>query len=117
MRFWTLAGALLGCAGGFALAIGSALVNSLVVGAKFTPASYIPYCIVGFEGTILLGTFGNLAGMLFHTGLGRFRLAKAYDRRFSKDRFGLFLAAPPDQAEAARSLLASCEAEEVRTIG
>jgi len=116
VRYWTLAGALLGCAGGFALAIGSALVNSLTVGAKFTPASYIPYCIVGFEGTILLGTLGNLAGMLFHARLGRFRLAAAYDRRFSRDRFGLFVAAPTDQAEAARSLLASCEAEEVRTI-
>jgi len=116
VRFWTLAGALLGCAGGFALAIGSALVNSLTVGAKFTPALYIPYCIIAFEGTILLGTFGNLAGMLFHARLGRFRLAKAYDRRFSKDRFGLFLTVPPDQTEAARSLLASCEAEDIRTI-
>ena len=29
VRFWTLTGALCGCAGGFALAIGSALVNSL----------------------------------------------------------------------------------------
>jgi molybdopterin-containing oxidoreductase family membrane subunit len=41
VRFWTLAGALAGLAGGFALAIGSALVNQLIVGGK-PPVSILP---------------------------------------------------------------------------
>ena len=48
VRIWTLTGALLGCVGGFWLAIGSAYVNQLYAGGKFTPTSYIPYCIVHF---------------------------------------------------------------------
>ena len=70
VRYFTLGGALAGCAGGFALAIGAALVNSLIAGGKH-PVSIIPYCIVGFEGTILLGTIGNLIGVLSLARLGR----------------------------------------------
>ena len=115
VRYWTLTGALLGCAGGFGLAIGSALVNSLIVGGKM-PVSIIPYCIVGFEGTILIGTLGNLAGVLFHARLSRSKLPAVYDRRFSKDKFGLFIACPPEQAAAAREMLAAGSAEEVRDV-
>jgi molybdopterin-containing oxidoreductase family membrane subunit len=115
VRNWTLAGAVCGATGGFALAIGSALVNGLIVGGKH-PVSLIPYCIVGFEGLILLGTIGNLCGVLYHAGLGRRELPRAYDRRFAKDRFGLFLACGPERMAAARALLSAAQAEEIREI-
>jgi molybdopterin-containing oxidoreductase family membrane subunit len=70
VRYWTLAGALSGVTGGFALAIGTALVNSLIVGGK-QPVSIVPYCIPGFEGTILLGSIANLIGVVYHARLGR----------------------------------------------
>jgi molybdopterin-containing oxidoreductase family membrane subunit len=115
VRNWTLAGAVCGVTGGFALAIGSALVNGLIAGGKH-PVSLIPYCIVGFEGLILLGTIGNLCGVLYHARLGRRELPRAYDRRFGKDRFGLFLACGPERVAAARALLSASQAEEIREI-
>jgi Ni/Fe-hydrogenase subunit HybB-like protein len=104
VRFWALGGALAGVAGGFGLAIGTGLVNSLIVGGKH-PISIVPYCIIGFEGLILLGALGNLTGMLFHTRLPRWRTPPGYDWQFSQDRFGLFVAAPPERFAAVQQLL------------
>ena len=58
VRFWTLIGGLCGVVGGFAPAIGTALVNGLIVGGKH-PVSIIPYCIAGFEGTDSAGRPGK----------------------------------------------------------
>jgi molybdopterin-containing oxidoreductase family membrane subunit len=115
VRYCTFAGALCGLTGGFALAIGAALVNGLIVGAKH-PVSILPYCIVGFEGLILLGTIGNLIGVLSYTRLGRSRLPRAYDGRFSQDRFGLFVACGPERMAAARAILSAVQAEEIREV-
>jgi Ni/Fe-hydrogenase subunit HybB-like protein len=113
VRFWTLTGALCGCAGGFALAIGSALVNSLMAGGKH-PVSIIPYCIVGFEGTILVGTLANLSGVLFHARLGRPRVPPWYDASFTRDRFGLFVACRAEEAGAVEALVAPSGPESLR---
>jgi molybdopterin-containing oxidoreductase family membrane subunit len=115
VRFWTLAGALTGFAGGFALAIGSALVNGLIVGGKH-PISLVPYCIVGFEGTILLGTLGNLTGVLVNSRLGRPQLPPEYDARFSSDCYGIFVACKAAELPAAERVLAAVKPDEVRTI-
>ncbi len=113
VRWWTFTGAILGCIGGFWLAIGSAYVNGLYVGAKFTPAAFIPYCIVGFEGLILIGSLSNLAGLLYHCRLGKTSLPKGYDKRFTRDRFGLFVACTPEQTSSIRPLLESANPEEI----
>jgi molybdopterin-containing oxidoreductase family membrane subunit len=115
VRYWTLIGAISGCIGGFALAIGSALVNSLMAGGKH-PVSIIPYCIVGFEGTILFAALANLAGVLYHARLGRPTLPASYDERFTRDRFGLLVACRPREVDAVRSALAPCGAESIRNI-
>jgi Ni/Fe-hydrogenase subunit HybB-like protein len=112
VRYWTLIGAISGLVGGFALAIGSALVNGLIVGGKH-PVSIIPYCVIGFEGTILLGALGNFIGMLVNTRLPRWRTPVGYDWRFSQDKFGLFVAAPPGRFEALRQVLQATHPEEV----
>jgi Ni/Fe-hydrogenase subunit HybB-like protein len=119
VRYWTLVGALTGLIGGFWLAFGSAAVNSLVVGAKYTPRAVLPYCIIGFEGAVLLGTIANLTGMLVHGGLARGRRERAspaYDRRFSCDRFGLFIACRPAEFDSARVVLAATDPEEMREV-
>jgi Ni/Fe-hydrogenase subunit HybB-like protein len=116
VRYWTLLGALSGLAGGFALAIGSALVNGLIVGGKH-PVSIIPYCIVGFEGTILLGALGNLIGMLVHARLPKWKTPPGYDWRFSQDKFGLFVAAPPGELDRLRQVLESAHPEEILDAG
>jgi Ni/Fe-hydrogenase subunit HybB-like protein len=113
VRLWTLTGAVLGCIGGFWLAIGSAYVNSLYVGAKFSPTTYIPYCIVGFEGLILIGSLSNLAGLIYHSRLGRINLPDGYNKRFTRDRFGLFVSCTAEQMGGAQTLLASMNPEEI----
>jgi len=115
VRFWTLAGALCGLAGGFALSIGSALVNGLIVGGKH-PVSIIPYCVPAFEGTILLGALGNLIGLLVHARLPKWKTPAGYDWRFSQDKFGLFIAAPPGRFEELRQVLESTHPEEIHHV-
>jgi len=115
VRYWTLIGALCGLAGGFALAIGSALVDNLIVGGKH-PVSIIPYCVIGFEGTILLGALGNFIGMLVYARLPRWKTPAGYDWRFSRDRFGLFIAAPAGQFEGLHQVLESTHPEEIYNV-
>ncbi|UFS70374.1 DUF3341 domain-containing protein [Geomonas sp. RF6] len=112
VRFWTLAGALAGLSGGFWLAIGTATVNSLVVGGK-VPVSPIPYCVVAFEGTVLLGSLFNLVGMIFHTRLFRAKTRPFYDRRFSRDRFGLLVTCSGGEVEILQKLLLTAQPEEI----
>ncbi|MCE5277880.1 MAG: quinol:electron acceptor oxidoreductase subunit ActD [Planctomycetaceae bacterium] len=117
VRFWTLAGALLGLGGGFALAMGSAAVNNLIAGGKPPVMSIVPYCVVAFEGMILLGAIFNLLGMLFHARLKPGgRLPQVYDARFSRDRFGLFIACELERINQARSDLAATAPEELHVI-
>ncbi len=115
VRLWTLLGALSGVAGGFGLAIGTALVQGLIVGGKH-PISITIYCIAGFEGLILLGSLANLIGMLVHTRLPRWRTPPGYDWQFSQDRFGLFVAAPPDHFDVTRQILESTNPERTYVV-
>ncbi len=104
VRFWTLAGALTGLIGGFALAIGTASVNSLIVGGKH-PVSLIPYCIVGFEGMILLGSIANLIGFLVYSRPYH-RKKVSYDPRYSRDLFGLSVSCEPSEVGKLRDAFA-----------
>jgi len=115
VRIWTLVGALIGMIGGFSLAIFSAKVNGLIVGGKH-PVSIIPYCVVGFEGTILLGTIANFMGLIVHSRLGIPKGPPWYLTEFTRDRFGLFVSCNSESFESVRSLLSSTGAEDVRVI-
>ncbi len=115
VRLWTLGGALLGMASGFALAILTALVNRLIVGGK-PPVSIVPYCVIGFELTILGGTLFNLVGVTWHGRLYRRTLPRAYDRRFSRDKFGLFVICEPDVHDEVTAQLREANPEETRVI-
>jgi molybdopterin-containing oxidoreductase family membrane subunit len=112
VRFWTLIGALSGLIGGFALAIGASLVNSLIVGGKH-PVALIPFCIIGFEMTVLFGSIFNIAGLIVHARMLRRRPHKAYDPRFSRDKFGLLIECQPEELDIVRKAMAAQEPEEV----
>jgi Ni/Fe-hydrogenase subunit HybB-like protein len=112
VRFWTLVGALAGLAGGFALAIGTAEVNGIIVGGKH-PISLIPYCIPGFEGTVLIGSIANLVGMIVFCRLYGTRTMPRYRRRFGNDRFGIVIACEGDEIARAERLLSSLGPEEI----
>jgi molybdopterin-containing oxidoreductase family membrane subunit len=112
VRFWTLAGAVSGLIGGFWLAIGTAYVNNMLVGGKF-PLSLIPYCIPGFEGFILLGSIGNLIGLLVHTR--RYKYTKMpYDPRYSQDTFALVVSSEAPRLNELKELMARTEPVEIR---
>ncbi|OGT95835.1 MAG: NrfD family oxidoreductase membrane subunit, partial [Geobacteraceae bacterium GWB2_52_12] len=112
VRFWTLAGAVAGMIGGFWLAIGTGLVNSIVVGGKPT-VSLIPFCIIAFEGTILVGSLANLTGLLLHARLLRYKAPAHYDRRFSRDKFGLLVTCDSGELERLQTLLSAAVPEEM----
>lgn len=112
MRFITLAAGICGAAAGLALCIGSAVLYGDIVGGK-PPVSLIPYCVVGFELTILVAGVMTLAAVL---GLSRLRpqpLRNDYVPGFSSDKFGITIVATPEQAQSVAGLLRSAGAEEV----
>ena len=112
VRLITLVGALAGLAGGFWLAIGTAQVNSLIVGGK-PPVSPIPYCVIGFEGTILLGSIANLIGLVIFARLFQTKTPAYYDRRFSRDKFGLLISCEAGQLQQLKTLLQPAAPEEI----
>jgi hypothetical protein len=115
-RWVTLAGALLGCAGGFALCIWTSLDWPIITGGKEI-VSLPPFVVIGFECTILIGSLFNLAALLAFSGLPKFVEEEGYDRRFSEDRIGLWVATAPDKARQAADLMKSAGAEEARVAG
>jgi len=117
IRFVTVTGALLGLLGGMALAIGTSLVWNIVVGGKPVTA-VIPFLVVGFELTILIGALATLLALLLFGGLPHRRFpGPAYRAEFSDDRFGVWLGGSGEAADAARGLLEDAGAVEVLDVG
>ena len=116
VRFVTFVGALCGLCGGLALAELTSLVWNLVVFGK-PVTSVVPFLVVGFEGTILLGALGTLVGLLLFSRLPDVDFPPAaYRPSFSKDRFGLWLSCDANLVDQARSLLRGAGAEQVEDV-
>ncbi len=113
VRFFTLAGGILGCVAGFALTIGTSLDWPLITGGK-PIVSLPPFLIIAFELTILLGALGTILGLLVKARLPRVRLKPLYDGRFSQDRFGLLISCRKEQAAHVSETLRRAGAEEVK---
>src|SRR5215831_3638464 len=113
VRWFTLIGGLTGTATGFFLTIWTSLVWSLLTGGK-SPVSFPPFVIIAFELTILLGGLSTVLAILVLGRLPKMKPSPTYDPRFTLDRFGVALTCPADRVDAARSLLTSAGAEEVR---
>jgi len=112
IRFVVLAAAATGCALGFWMCIGSALLYGLIVGGKW-PASWLPYCVIGFEATILFGGLTAIAAIIAFARLRPARTTPAYDPRFGEDRFGLYVRCPQHQTASVMSALREAGAEEI----
>lgn len=113
VRLFTLIGGLTGTSSGFALTIWSALQWNLVTGGK-PIVSIPPFVIIAFELTILLGGLATLLALLVLGRIPKYRPSRAYDPRFTVDRFGIAVACPPDKVGAVGQLLKAAGAEEVR---
>jgi len=115
VRFFTLLGGILGLTGGLSLAVFTVLQWNFITGGKPIVA-FIPFVVVGFEMTILLGFLFTLVGMLLNNRMPRFRLPEHYDPRFSEDRFGVLVTCPDGRVEEALSLLRESGAEDVHEV-
>lgn len=113
VRWVTMIGAILGVIGGFTLAIWTSLDWPIVTGGKVI-VSLPPFLIIGFECMALVGSLFNLFALISFTGLPTWATKEGYDWRFSQDRIGLWVAAPPEQADKAAQIMKTEGAEEVR---
>ena len=77
---------------------------------------WIPFFIIAFESCILGGVLATMTGMILKNRLFRFRLSRAYDPRFSKDRFGIFIACKDTEFEGVTKILKDIGAEEVHAV-
>lgn len=116
VKFFTLAGGLLGGATGLILTTASSLHYPLITGGK-PIISIPPFLVIVFELVILFGALSTILGMLINIRLPRLRLEVGYDPRFSEDRFGLWVSCGAAEAQMAEDLLRAAGAQEVRRAG
>ncbi|HJX51475.1 MAG TPA: DUF3341 domain-containing protein [Polyangia bacterium] len=116
VRYVTFMGALAGLSGGLGLALWTSGVWGLVVDGK-PIFGLIPFMVVGFEMTILLGALFNLVALLVFARLPHRRFpALAYRPQFSDDRFGVWVAAEPARLQEVKDTLLAAGALEVQEI-
>jgi Protein of unknown function (DUF3341) len=117
IRWYTLTGAITGICTGFMLtSLTHAAWPMLSPGGKPIVA-VVPFAVIMFECTILMGALATLIGMVIHTGLPSYNLDPALcDPRMTDASFGItFLRARPDDRERITHLLTGSGAVEVTT--
>jgi hypothetical protein len=116
VRWVTFGGGLLGCVGGFALAIYSVKSYPLVTGGKEL-VSIPGFVVIGYESMILLAGLGTLLGMLALARLPEVRPAAPYDPRFQEDRIGVWVPCGKEDRARVEAMLKGHGAEEVQVHG
>jgi hypothetical protein len=115
VRYFTLAGGILGGLSLVSLAVYAHLSFRLITGGKPILA-WIPFVVVFFEGTVLLAVIFTVVAWILNGRLPRVGLSGAYDPRFSVDRFGILVACPDGKRDTIFKILKDAGAEEVRDI-
>jgi molybdopterin-containing oxidoreductase family membrane subunit len=112
VRYFSLVGGLCGLAGGFALAFWTASLFKLFLSGMEWDA-VVPFVIIGFEVTVLLGGLATLLGLLIGTRLPQFRDPPLWDPRLSEDHFGVALDCAEDDVDSLAEILEEHGAEDV----
>ena len=115
VRYFTLAGGLLGVVTGVSLASYAHLQWNFITGGKPILA-WVPFVVVSFEFAILFGVLFTLTGMLIQTRMPRLKIPGPYDPRFTEDRFGVLIPCSETEREGVIHLLKEGGAEEVRQV-
>jgi hypothetical protein len=115
VRYFCLAGGILGGVSLVGLAVYAHLSFRLITGGKPVLA-WIPFVVVFFEGTVLLAVIFAVAAWILKGRLPRVRSNPAYDPRFSEDRFGILVGYRGEEREAILKLLQNAGAEEIRDV-
>jgi len=116
VRFFTLAGAILGAICGFTFTVLTSLDWPLSVSAK-PIVSIPPYIIIVFELTVLFGALATLLGLLVNSRLRRNTPRGVYDPRFSVDKFGVVVACFKHNIPKVEEILKGSGAEEIKFEG
>jgi hypothetical protein len=113
VRLFTITGGVVGALTGYGLASYASVAYPLVVGGK-PLVHMIPYTVLAFELMVLFGALSTVVGLFVTSRLPRIRMESAYDPAFTDDKMGVFVRCGPDRAAAAREILVSAGAPEVR---
>ncbi len=111
VRFFVLAAGLAGASVGFWMSIGSTSPYRLILGGKH-PAAIPPYCIPGFEFTILFGGVTACFMWAFLAVLSPRYQPVEYDPRFNEDEYGLVVRCAPGQQARVMARLREAGAKE-----
>ena len=114
VRRFTLIGGLTGLTFGYWIPIWISRYWPLVVGGKAI-ASWIPYTIIGFELTVLIGGLSTVAGLFIASRLPRITTTIGYDPRFSGSHYGIWVECTADRAREVEAALRQAGAVEVRS--
>lgn len=115
VRYFSLSGALLGAATGFALAVGTAMVFLLPTAGRPIIA-LPPYLVIVYEMTILFGVIATLLGFHFVSGLPAWNDAP-YTPEANIDRF--VISAPirdGTDMEKVEAIMRATNAEEIKQV-
>jgi len=112
-RLFTLIGGIVGGISLVSLAVYAHLSFKLIVYGKPVLA-WIPWVVVAFEGTILLGALSAFFSWVFKAGLPRLSTDPGYSAEFSGHKFGIVVAATGEKRSEAEGILREGGAEEVR---
>ena len=111
VRFSVLAAGLLGASVGFFMSIGSTAPYRLILGGKH-PSTIPPYCIPGFEFTILFGGVTAFFTWAFLAALSPRHRPADYDPRFNEDQYGVVVECSRARGPEALALLRAAGGEE-----
>ena len=113
VRVYTLIFGLLGMTFGYWIPVWISDYWPLVVGGKAI-ATWVPFTILGFEVTVLIGGLMTVYAMFGLSHIPRLTTTVGYDPRFSGGHFGVWVVTDPDRMDEAMSILRKHGAEEVR---
>jgi hypothetical protein len=113
VRVFTLIFGLLGMTFGYWIAVWISDYWPIVVGGKAI-ATWVPFTILGFEVTVLIGGLMTVYAMFGLSHIPRLTTTVGYDPRFSGGHFGVWVVTDPDRMDDAMAILQKHGAEEVR---
>lgn len=112
VRWYTLAAGITGCCLGFALCIGASMLYSQIVGGK-PIVSWVPFCVIAFELTILTAGVVTLGAVLLYSRLYPRAPSAQYAADFSVDTFGISVPCAASDSHSIAELLREAGADRI----
>lgn len=111
--YFSMTGGALGWIVGLGLTAGTAILLPLIVGGK-PIISFVPFYVIGFELTILLGGLFTVFAFLVLGRLSKAVRKEPFNPKFAEDRFGLVVSCSEGARSEIENILRANGAEEVQ---